>query len=305
MGEKTKKKRRWPLVLIAVILLIVLALTLTLFFYYPHYLQNKSRVVLPVKTDGTVTVMSCNVRCLSPLDLGKKSWFYRADLIMRNIEETAPEIIGFQEVTKSQYKYLQDTLPGYDSVITYRDESLMPEGCPVFYRSDGYELVDKGSFWLSETPDSMSRDWGAANYRICSYVILREASSGKEFAVFNTHLDHVSDEARVNGIQVVLDKLAEFGGMPAILMGDLNAAEDSLTYSMASESFLDVKYEAADTMQSATYQAWGEKLDDPCIDYILISQSGFTVEKYAVVDNTYNGIYPSDHFPIYATLRLE
>ena len=87
------------------------------------------------------------------------------------------------------------TLQGYDSVITFRDESTFSEGCPVFYRTDLYDLIDKGSFWLSETPEKMSKDWDSACYRICSYVILKEKQTGLEFVVFNTHLDHVSEEA--------------------------------------------------------------------------------------------------------------
>ena len=91
---------------------------------------------------GEVRVMSCNLRCLNPNDLGKKSWFYRADLILKNIESEAPTIIGFQEATKWQYAYLCDTLPEYDSVITYRDNAVNSEGCPVFYRKDLYNLKD-------------------------------------------------------------------------------------------------------------------------------------------------------------------
>lgn len=54
--------------------------------------------------------------------------------------------------------------------------------------------------------------------------------------MFNTHLDHISDEARINGIRVVLDKIAQFGGKPSIIMGDFNAKENSETYKMATET---------------------------------------------------------------------
>ena len=253
---------------------------------------------------GEVRVMSCNLRCLNPTDLGKKSWFYRADLILKNIESEAPTIIGFQEATKWQYAYLCDTLQEYDSVITYRDNAVNSEGCPVFYRKDLYNLKDKGSFWLSETPDQMSKDWDAACYRICSYVILEEKETKETFVVFNTHLDHVSDEARINGIAVVLDKIQQFGGYPSMIMGDFNATEDSETYKSATENFDDVKYLTENTMTGATYQNWGASLDDDCIDYLMISKTGFTVNSYAVVQNTYDGVYPSDHFPLSVSLTL-
>lgn len=308
----------------ALSLLVVLIVCAPVFMYYPHFKMAKTRVT-PESNAGDLRVMSYNIRCFTTADLGKRSWFYRADLIVKNIQKHQPTIIGFQEVTRRQYEYLSEALPDYDSVITYRDDTKAAEGCPVFFRRDLYEFdPDRGgSFWLSKTPDKMSKDWGSACYRICSYVILRDKLSQKDFVVFNTHLDHVSEEARIKGIGVVLDKIAKFGGLPAVLMGDLNVTEDSETYRSAVQSFLDVKYQTGNTMASCTYQCWGTQLDNDCIDYIMISKakpgsagaetagsdgdapaSPFKVNSYAVVTDTCGGVYPSDHFPIIASLSL-
>ena len=267
--------------------------------------MKKEIEIQDIYRENELRVMSCNVRCISPTDLGKKSWFYRADLIMQGIQKEQPSVIGFQEVTKWHYSYLCDTLALYDSVITYRDDAFNSEGCPIFYRSDIYTLIDKGSFWLSETPDVMSKSWGAQFNRVCSYVILKDNATETEFVVFNTHLSHVSDEARINGIQVVLDKIKEFGSLPAVLMGDLNAEEDSQTYKSATVNFLDTKYQTENTMTSCTYQAWGEQLDRNCIDYILVSKTGFRTNSYKVVTDTYDGVYSSDHFPLSVSLSFE
>ncbi len=296
-------------VLLSVFCILLVAVLLSggiLGFYYPHYKKAKQSISMDTSalSAGEIRIMSANVRCLNPQDLGKKSWFYRADLILKNIEAEAPTVIGFQEVTKWQYAYLCDTLSGYDSVITYRDDTLYSEGCPVFYNTSLYNLKDKGSFWLSETPEVMSKGWDAACYRICSYVILEEKENGKQFVVFNTHLDHVSDTARINGIRVVLDKIAQFGGLPSVIIGDLNAAEDSETYRSVTENFLDAKYQLENPQISATYQNWGTELDRPCIDYCMISKTGFTVNSYKVVQTTYDGVYPSDHFPLSVSLTL-
>lgn len=293
--------------ILAIVLVVLLAIGGTYMLYYPHYKSSQMEVSVAGSElkDGEIRVMSCNLRCKNTSDLGKKSWYYRADLIMKNIQDEYPGIIGFQECTKYQYPYLCESLPEYDSVITYRDSSKNAEGCPVFYRKDLYTLIDKGSFWLSETPDEMSIDWGSACYRICSYVVLEEKESGKQFAVFNTHLDHISEEARINGIKVVLDKIEQFGGMPSVLMGDFNAEEDSETYRSAVENFSDTKYLTEKTMTSATYQNWGKALDNDCIDYVMVSKSGFTVNEYKVVQTTYDGVYPSDHFPLSVSLNLK
>ena len=302
---KQKKTGKKILARVGCLLAVCLLLAAVVFFRdWPRYRQNKSIVELQ-PTGEDITVMSCNVRCLTPLDLGKKSWFYRANLLMEDLETAAPDIIGFQEVTKWQYRYLTECLQGFDSVIEYRDRSPVSEGCPVFYRADRFELVEKGSFWLSETPEKMSKDWGAACYRICSYTILREADSGKEFVVFNTHLDHISDEARIKGIQVVLDKIRQFGGQPAVIMGDFNAEEGSETYESVTEVFLDAAYEAGHGTGDATYQNWGNP-DAACrIDYFMLSQTGLTVKDYNVLSVNHDGIYASDHNPIVLEITLE
>ena len=292
---------------LSVFLAVITVWFASIYIYYPHYVKNKRVIeVTDVNKSDEIKVMSYNIRCHAVDDFGHKNWFYRADLVVDTIEKAQPGIIGFQEVNSWQYDYLCESMPTYDSIITYRDNiPVYSEGCPVFYRTDLYTLVNKGSFWLSETPDVMSKDWGAACYRICSYVILKDNMTEKEFVVFNTHLDHVSDEARINGINVVLDKIKDFGSIPAILMGDLNAEEDSETYKSATEFFYDSKYQTENTMTSCTYQAWGEKLDRNCIDYVMISKDHFNVHSYSVITDTYNGVYTSDHFPLTATLSFK
>ena len=285
------------------LLAIILIAVMILGWYFPGYLSKKEAVTMTPE-DGIITMMSCNVRCLTPMDLGKKSWFYRADLLVDHIAAQAPGIIGFQEATQWQYQYLVDIFTGYDSVIDYRDNSVASEGCPIFYNTSLYTLQEKGSFWLSETPEVMSKDWGAAHYRICSYVILTDNNSGKDFVVFNTHLDHVSDEARIKGIAVVLDKIAQFGGLPAVIMGDFNALEGSETYNSATKHFLDAQYAAAETMEGHTYQNWGNTAKFKRLDYFMISQTGWNPLRYAIVQPVTDGVYVSDHCPIVLEMTL-
>ena len=296
-------------IFIIVLVLILVAAAITAFLlliYYPHYKSEKKPAQFTDinEVDEPIRVMSANLRCINPQDTGKKSWFYRADLIIKNIENNKPSIIGFQEATKWQYAYLKDCLTDFDSVITYRDESTFSEGCPIFYRTDMYDLVDKGSFWLSETPEVMSKDWNSKCYRICSYVILKEKSTEKEFVVFNTHLDHVSDEARINGIGVVLDKISQFGSLPSMIMGDFNAEEGSVTYENVTKDFLDARYQVDNAVDSCTYQNFGKELDRNRIDYFMISKTGINVKSYKVVTDTFDGVYPSDHFPLLAEFTL-
>lgn len=271
---------------------------------YPGYKKDQRAILTDTPADKeTIRVMSANVRCVSPTDLREKSWFHRAALLMDCIEKQAPTVIGFQEVSKIHYPYLCKSLPSYDSCITYRDNSMMAEGCPIFYRTDLYTLVDKGNFWLSETPDEMSKSWGAAFNRVCGYVILETKTDNTRFVVFNTHLDHVSEEARINGIGVILDKIEQFGGLPAVLMGDMNASEGSATYLAATEDFADARYETENTTDSGTFQNWGQK--NKIIDYCFVSKDAFDVHSFAVVTETFDGAHPSDHNPLCVELTIK
>ena len=293
-------KKVLALILVAVVIYLGLLLA-----YLPGYLLDDGKVTLSEEADGTMTIMSTNVRYIAPEDILNKSWFNRAELILDDINSVKPDIIGFQEATFIHYAYLQNVMDGYDSEMAYRDNFVLSEGCPIFYRTDKFEKIDSGSFWLSETPEVMSKDWGSEHYRICVYLRLRETESGREFLVFNTHLDHTSDLARINGIAVVLDKIAEFGDIPAYLMGDLNAKENSKTIQSTKDNFDDAKLISPITEDTATFHGWGEAEDPRRIDYILISKGDAEVYEYHVVNNLHGDIYSSDHASIYIKTKLK
>ena len=287
---------------LAVALAIILFI---LFFYVPKYWIDRRTVTPAQKSGDEMVIMSTNVRFYNPLDFLKKSWFYRADLIAQDIESVKPDIIGFQEATFIHYNYLVNVMEGYDSVMAYRDDFVLSEGCPIFWRTDRFEKVDSGSFWLSETPDVMSKDWDSSHYRIAVYVILRDKTTNKEFALFNTHLDNVSDEARINGIKVVLDKIAELGDLPSYLFGDMNATEDSPTILSTKDSFDDAKVISPITEDTRTFHGWGDPEEQDRIDYILISRGDAEVYEYHVLDNLHDGVYSSDHSSIYIKTRIK
>ncbi len=290
---------------ISIFLVVVLvAFLFVQLIYLPKYLIEDHMVELSTQASDEITVMSTNVRCYAPEDLFKKSWFYRAHLIIEDINTVKPDIIGFQEVTWVHYSYLKNAMPDYDSEILYRDEFILSEGCPIFYRTDKFDKLDSGSFWLSETPEVMSKDWGAALYRVCSYIILQDKESGDEFIVFNTHLDHVSDEARIEGIKVVLNKIAEFGDLPAILMGDLNAKPSSSTIQSTKEAFDDAHDIAISADEGPTFHKWGTQPNRERIDYIMISKNTSAVSEYRILNNCHDGVYSSDHSSIYVKLKF-
>jgi len=201
---KIKKVSTPKIILLSLLALIIFILAI-LFFYLPRYLIRNVTVDLPPSEGEELTIMSTNVRCYAPDDLLKKSLFYRMELIATDVCAVMPDVICFQEMQGLHYNYLEEVMPDYTSVMAFRDNSIIREGCSIFYRTDRFEEIESGHFWLSETPEVKSKDWGSAHYRICVYVCLKDRNTGKEFIVFNTHLDHKSEEARIKGIEVVLD----------------------------------------------------------------------------------------------------
>ena len=298
-------------VLAAIICGFIVIASVVLAIYVPKYIFDRNKVEPSAEVTEEITVMSSNVRFYNPFDFFKKSWFYRASLFVEDLNNVKPDVVGFQEVTYLHYNRLTKRMPDYESVMAYRDDFFLSEGCPIFYRTDKFEKVDSGSFWLSETPEVMSKDWDSEHYRICVYVILKDVSSGKQFIVFNTHLDNTSDDARVNGIKVVLNKIdeikatPEYANSPCFLMGDLNAEPGSVTVNSALEHFDDTARLAGVTEDAPTFHGWGDESREKRLDYILASKGDVEVSEYKVYDNLHDKVYSSDHYPIYIKVKFK
>lgn len=256
--------------------------------------------------DGAITVMDLNIRCISIEDLGSKSWFERAKLLITQISQVKPDIICMQEVNLLQKTYIDNALSGYSSVYKQRSDSLFSEGTPIYFNVDKFGVVEQDSFWLSETPQKKSKSWGSSKYRICSYVVLQEKATKKEFAIFNTHLDHKSELARTNGIQLVVDKMSEVcPESPAFLFGDMNAFPDSETYKKATENLTDFRLIAKESEESRnTYHAFGSSDSGKEIDYCFTTADGIDPISYHLLTDQIENKYVSDHFAIVVKFNL-
>ena len=57
---------------------------------------------------------------------------------------------------------MKEALPGYDYIGVGRDDGKEKgEHSAIFYRTDKFDVIEKGDFWLSETPDVPSKGWDA------------------------------------------------------------------------------------------------------------------------------------------------
>jgi endonuclease/exonuclease/phosphatase family metal-dependent hydrolase len=101
-------------------------------------------------------------------------------------------------------------------------------------------------------------------------------------------------------------------GVPAIVMGDLNTPEDSaplrtLVGEVAPGRRLFDSYRAVHRERSpdeSTFNHWQGTTAGSRIDFILHTDE-FTPTAASIVRTSYDGRWPSDHYPVTATLRLE
>ena len=173
---------------------------------------------------GSFSIASFNVRC--PADRGDISWFRRMPRVAEVIRNRGFDLIGLQEATLEEAKILDFELPGFARVGCGRGKNYDGEAMYIYYRLARFECLETGTFWLSETPDVPgSRYEGAGCPRTCTWALMKDLSTGKTFRYFNTHLDHISAQARLNGVKVLFERgvlPAKARGETVFLTGDLN-----------------------------------------------------------------------------------
>lgn len=274
-------------------------------FDHVKYMLSRKKVTAPDRKEE-ITVMSFNVRFFNDdRDLGARHWYNRARYCLADVEKVLPDILCLQEVKPPQYAYFRKHLRGYAGVITYRDDEVNSEGCPIFYNAKRFVLLKRGTFWLSETPDVMSKSWGSPHHRIATYVILRDLD-GSQLTVYNTHPDYKVEETRINQLCVLADHMREQGGLDrTILAGDFNAVKGETCLEPFEKILRDSKDFRGDVF-GATYNGFGEVAEDDLshgIDFIYLPKEATLVDT-GVLKDRYDGVYPSDHHPIFAKIKL-
>lgn len=254
-------------------------------------------------------IMSFNLLCGGA---DGRSWTARKDLVTDTIRKEMPDSFGVQEAHYDWMQILCAALPEYDYVGVGRDDGdKKGEFSAVFYKKNQYELLDSGTFWLSETPEKPGKGWDAACVRVCSWAKLKNKENGKVFVHFNTHLDHVGAVAMQKGAELVTLKAAEIcPNDPAFFTGDFNVTPESEPYkTVIAGGFADARMLAPVTDHGVTFHADvfvnPDRANHHCIiDYCFV-KGDINVLSYKVIRDTYEGdLYPSDHFPVVAEIEF-
>ena len=241
----------------------------------------------------------------------------RRDRAVRVIADEAPDIAGIQEVETNQVYDLTHTnaLSAYGWFGAGRDDGLSAgQHELIFYRSARFVRRDAGVFWLSLTPDTPgSRHPDASQVRIAVWARLLDRQSGRSLLVLSTHWDYTSGTARQYSAELVRSRIASLAtNAYALLTGDCNMEPDDPAYSIlrgtanlrslqirdAYRQVLPVEQPDELTRHSFTGDTVGRR-----IDYIFHTDE-FTAQAAAIVRTSYGSLYPSDHYPVSAVLRV-
>ena len=259
-------------------------------------------------------------------------WSKRCQVICDQVNFMSPAIFGTQEVLRGQLSDMLRGLDGYDYVGVGRDDGAEKgEYAAVFYQKARLQLLDKGNFWLNETPDMPRLGWDAACIRICSWGKFKDLLTGCEFYFFNLHMDHVGKVARREGAKLVVNKIREIAaGAPAILTGDFNVDQTDEIYRIFTESgILKDSYLCAPVRfaENGTFNSFNPWLrSESRIDHVFVSPQT-EVKAYGMLTDYYLTPYsdeerkgmdapeelsfhrgvihlPSDHFPVFVRIIL-
>lgn len=255
------------------------------------------------KTMCTLNVATFNLRMDTPRD-GKNAWPNRKEMVKGLIRFHDFDICGTQEGFKHQLEGILE-LANYGYVGVGRDDGKdAGEHSAILYKKDRFEVIEKGDFWFSETPDVPSKGWDATCCnRICSWARFKDKKSGKAFFVFNVHYDHRGRVARKNSSLLLLEKIRSIaGGLPVFCTGDFNAKpEDEPIQIIYNDGKLKDSYQIIRQPPYGTIGTFNAfDLHAPMkdrIDYIWVTDE-ITVYKYGVLNEQQYGRFPSDHFPV-------
>ncbi len=269
--------------------------------------------------------MTFNLRYADYDDGAPHSWSRRRPAVAALLKQEAPDVIATQE---GLYRQLSDVhadiqQPGrsYDWIGTGREGGSRGEFMALFYDTGRLTPVEYEHFWIAESPHDIGAKWpGAGSPRMVTWARFRETGTGREFYVLNTHLDNVSGKARLAGARLLVqqmhrprDPLPPFDpGLPCVVTGDFNvpavSKEGGVYATLLTDGGLTDSWTAAPPeARGEEYATWhdyaGPSKGGRRIDWILTSPG---VRTTSAKINTFalGGEYPSDHFPVQATLAL-
>jgi endonuclease/exonuclease/phosphatase family metal-dependent hydrolase len=251
-------------------------------------------------------LMSFNVRYQNSGDNSAgNGWAKRREGVYEMLKTERPLLMGVQECLADQRHDIVVNVPKYDAIGVGRDDgNEKGEMMAIFYLKDSVTVINWGTFWLSATPDRVSKGWDAACNRTCTWAHVRHNRLGKEFFYFNTHLDHKGPIARSESMKLIVSKMKELNpnNLPCVLTADFNSTEDNAIFDELHTVMKSARKTAPVSDSYATFNGFESSVkgSSSIIDHIFYSGTLQPTEYKTVRDAWKNIDYISDHYPVYA-----
>ena len=193
----------------------------------------------------SLRLVTFNIRGGTPakLSYNEQPWSTRRPLLMNQVSHTvnsAPKealtIIAMQEIPDAVLNEVETDLgPEWKHIGVGRDDGKKEgEYAPILYKESDIKVLFTETKWLSPTPDVPSKGWNARTKRIVTIGVFERKACGSKLIVANTHLDHVSEEARIEGVKVILARIKllqqRWGPLPVSVTGDFNSEAGQVAY---------------------------------------------------------------------------
>jgi len=256
-------------------------------------------------------VMTFNIRTSGGRD-GSDAWPYRKEIVAETIGRSNPHVLGLQEALTDQIEYLEDALPQYRWLGVDRGlngGTGLSEATPIFYRYEELVPIESGTFWLGDPPDGREQRRGRGS-RIVTWARFHHIETRRQVYVFNTHLTLREGPNQYQGVERINERIASLPeGSAVVVMGDFNAvAGSSTTWDLATGGELRDAWRIAAAREgpAVTSNGFGPPPDDweGRIDWILVG-GPVSVPSISTIIHAVEGRYPSDHYPVLATLEIQ
>lgn len=252
-------------------------------------------------------------------DLGKDdyAWSVRKHRLVQSIKDIEFDLFGAQEVDTTIIRELPLLFKeaGLDYTLfifsPYREDGgVGNKAQAIIYNNRRLEMLDDHHFWYSETPDTISSGWDEMKFKrggCCG--TFQDKKTGVKFFVMMSHMP-LAKEANLHAASILVEKARQYNpnGLPAVFVGDLNTRPETPSSKVLRSYWTDVYLSLPDTQRTGphgTFNSHNVEKDMETaarIDYIYYRGDGVTPLNYCCDTTLYDGLYPSDHCPIYSDI---
>ena len=245
-------------------------------------------------SESNIRFCTYNIQGDLPND-GINSWKFRKDSLCKIIRQHNFDIVCMQEVLANQ-------LEDIEKATGYAFVGIRGLYNPIFYKADRFELLHNEMFWLSDSMEPFSKGWDGKYDRYCTWAKFRDTEDCRTFFVFNTHLDHVGETAKLEGARLICRKVKEMAAEEAVFItGDMNSTPETAPIAAFNKEFSNSRDIAREKSGPAgTAHSYGKLYPPSQIDYIFVNEP-VSVTKAVTITKMSDPVYMSDHYPIVIT----